>query len=82
MRAILITSLACFLAVGCASKKPKADLIVENEFYPLSRDQVIMAIQECEQADTRPVLTKAPIRIAGTTTHIVIDVTCSPRYAR
>lgn len=82
MRSVLIISLACFLAVGCASKKPEADLVIDNKFYPLSRDQVIMAIQECEQAGTRPVPLSAPLRIAGTTRQIIIDVTCSPRYAK
>jgi len=82
MKATVVACLVCVFFTGCASKKPKANFIVENDFYPMSRDQVIMAIQECEQAGTRPVLTKAPLRISGSTTQITIDVTCSPRYAK
>lgn len=82
MKRLIVATLIAVATVGCSSKRPKADLIVEKELHPMTRDQVIMAIRECEQAETRPVVSKAPVRVAGALAHVVIDVTCSPRYAK
>lgn len=55
-------------------------LVLEEEYRPLTRDQVILGIQECESSGARPVLQRATVKIGGKATAVVIDVTCSPRY--
>jgi hypothetical protein len=51
-----------------------------EEVRPLSRDEVILGIDECESNNHRAVVTRAPVRVAGTYINVAIDVTCSPRY--
>ena len=80
MRMILTTIALCTL-VGCsASKPPKSNLVVLDEMRPLSRDEVILGIDECEANNHRAVVTRAPVRVAGTYVNVAIDVTRSPRY--
>ena len=69
--------------VGCSSTpSPVSDsrIILNEEYRPLNRDQIIIGIQECESSGTRPVMQRADVRIGGKLTSIVIDVTCSPKY--
>ena len=80
MRMVLTTIALCTL-VGCStSKPPKSDLIVMEEMRPLSRDEVILGIDECEANNHRAVVTRAPVRVAGTYVNVAVDVSCSPRY--
>jgi hypothetical protein len=64
---------------GCSSTQG-GKLVLEEEYRPLTRDQVILGIQECESSGARPVLQRATVKIGGKATAVVIDVTCSPRY--
>lgn len=55
-------------------------IVLEEEYYPISRDEIIIGIQECESSGARPVLQKARVKMAGRNTDVVIGVTCSPRF--
>lgn len=80
MKMIFTTFAVCTL-VGCSSSKPpKSDLIVMEEMRPLTRDEVILGIDECESNNHRAVVTRAPVRVAGTFINVAVDVSCSPRY--
>jgi hypothetical protein len=46
----------------------------------MSRNEVILAINECEVNRTRAVVIMAKRKISGRTTDIVTDVTCAPKY--
>lgn len=72
---LLITLLA-----GCSAfDTPNTALIVEKDVQPMSRNEVIMAIQDCESNRTRAVMVLAKRKIAGRTSDVVVDVTCAPR---
>jgi len=87
----LIVFCALVLA-ACSSNKPQVveynptdrypnqSMVIDREVQPLSRNEVIMAINECEANNTRAVMVIAKRRINGFTTDIVADVTCAPKW--
>lgn len=81
MRAIVIAASALLLA-ACNStpeRKPwEQTLVVDQYVYGMSRGQVISAILDCEETDTRPVLIYGKRTINGHPTEIVTEVTCAP----
>jgi uncharacterized lipoprotein YmbA len=79
MKMILTTIAVCTL-VGCASTTPSSKLVVMEEMRPLSRDEVILGIEECESANARAVVTRAPVKVGSASVNVAVDVTCSPRY--
>jgi hypothetical protein len=78
---VLIIPLAL---VGCAFSDsynpPNSTLVVDKEVQGMSRNEVILAINECESNRTRAVVIMAKRKISGRTTDIVTDVTCAPKY--
>ena len=66
-------------------KKPDAgsyklqNLEVDANVQPLSRNEVIYAINECETNNTRAVMIYAKRKINGYTADIVVEVTCAPK---
>lgn len=77
------------ILVGCASNPPPQpeassyklqNLEVDKNVQPMSRNEVIYAIQECEHNNTRPVMIYAKRKINGYTADIVVEVTCAPRF--
>lgn len=67
---------------GCASSGgvQGGKIVLEDEYHPLSRDEIIIGIQECQSSGARPVLQKARVKMAGRNTDVVIGVTCSPIF--
>lgn len=67
---------------GCSSlsELPNSNLVVDKEIRGMSRNEVIMAINECEVNRTRAVVIMAKQKISGRTTDVVTDVTCAPKY--
>lgn len=59
---------------------PNSQLIVDKEIRGMSRNEVIMAINECEANRTRAVVIMAKQKVSGRTTDVVTDVTCAPKY--
>jgi hypothetical protein len=65
---------------GCSTfDMPNTALTVEKDVQPMSRNEVILAIQDCESNRTRAVMILAKRKIAGRTSDVVVDVTCAPR---
>ena len=64
------------------SKLPDTTLLVEKELTQMSRNQVIIAVQECESSGLRPVMVMSRRKINGYLSDVPVDVTCSPRYGR
>jgi uncharacterized protein YcfL len=79
---------AAFVSLAACSSTPERKpweqtLVVEPHVYGMSRGQVISAILDCEETDTRPVLIYGKRTINGHPTEIVTEVTCAPtRRAR
>jgi hypothetical protein len=54
-------------------------LILDKQVQEMTRNEVIMAIQECEGNGLRAVVQTTKRRINGFTSDIVFNVTCAPR---
>lgn len=74
----LITLPVVFLT-ACAGV-PNASLETDKTVVHMTRSQVILAINECESAGTRPVVVEARRKINGVTTTVPVEVTCHPKY--
>jgi hypothetical protein len=63
-----------------ASSYKHQNLEVDKNVQPMSRNETILAIQECEANGTRPVMIYAKRKINGYTADIVVEVTCAPKF--
>jgi hypothetical protein len=64
------------------SKLPDTTLLVDKELTQMSRNQVIMAVQECESSGLRPVVIMSRRKISGSLSDVPVDVTCMPKFGR
>jgi hypothetical protein len=55
-------------------------LILDKKIQPLSRNEVITAVNECTNSGLRAVMLYGKRKINDYTTEIVVDVTCAPKY--
>lgn len=84
MKKIIAYVVAVFLVIvssGCASSGAAVnqELIVDKQVQPLTRNEVIYAVKECETNGLRAVVLYAKRKINGYTTEIVAEVTCAPK---
>lgn len=68
--------------MGCTTRNniPDSALIVDKEVSPMSRAEVISAVNECESAGMRPLVINAKRKVSSQMTPTVVDVTCMPKY--
>jgi len=79
MKYVLLLSTLSLTA--CSSfEPPNVSLETDKTVFHMTRSQVILAINECESANTRPVVIEARRKINGVTTTVPVEVTCHPRY--
>jgi len=64
------------------SKLPDTKVLVEKEVTQMSRNQVIMAVQECESSGLRPVVIMSRRKINGFLSDVPVDVTCMPKFGK
>lgn len=55
-------------------------LTLDRQVQGMSRNEVIMAVQECETSGLRAVVLTTKRRINGFNSDIIFDVTCAPKY--
>jgi type IV pilus biogenesis protein CpaD/CtpE len=95
---LIVASIVLLAIAGCASQPldtpmaikeepikeeaAKTEVILEKKMQPLTREEVVSAIQECESARTKPVLISVPIKINGYTRKTIVDVYCVPQYVQ
>lgn len=60
--------------------EPNMPLKLEAEIRRMSREEIIIAIQECEEADLRPLAMKVPAKINNFETKVIVDVICGPKF--
>ena len=83
MKAILL--LFPLALTACSSTKvveyrpPETEIIMDKQVYPMTRNEVITAINECEANRTRAVIINGRRKINGHITEVVVDVTCAPQ---
>ena len=76
-----LITLPVVLLTACSSfDVPNASLETDKTVVHMTRSQVILAINECESAGTRPVVVEARRKINGVTTTVPVEVTCHPKY--
>lgn len=89
-----MTAVAVLAITGCANlntpqqQAPLTDpvpealskLAVEREVPPLTRQEVITGITECEAAGMRPIVLSAKRKINNQLIPSVVEVTCLPKF--
>lgn len=71
---------ACATERQVSVKAPEIELVMDKQMQPMTRNEVIMAINECEKNGTRAVVINSRRKINGYSAEVVVDVTCAPRY--
>ena len=80
--------ISCGLLAACSSpyvnnsNLPDTKLLVEKDTTQMSRNQVIMAVQECESSGLRPVVIMSRRKINGSLSDVPVDVTCMPKFGK
>jgi hypothetical protein len=70
-----------FTLAACTSfTPPNVGLETDKTAHHMTRSQVILGINECESAGTRPVVITAKRKINGVTSDVPVEVTCHPRF--
>lgn len=73
-----------WITTGCSTFKSeeRADqtLVVDAKIQPLSRNEVIYAVKECESSGLRASMIYGKRRVNGYTSEVVLDVTCAPKW--
>jgi hypothetical protein len=80
MKTILAPVLSLLLSACITTKPVEQTLTLDKDIQGMSRNEVILAINECEANNTRAVVIYTKRKINGFTADIVVDVTCAPKY--
>jgi protein involved in sex pheromone biosynthesis len=56
------------------------DLVLDKSIQPMSRNEVVSAIGDCQANGLRAVLMYGKRKVNGYTADVVIDVTCAPKW--
>jgi hypothetical protein len=62
------------------SSSPEQKMTLDKNIQAMSRNEVILAVQECESSGLRAVMIIAKRKINNYTTDVVADVSCAPKY--
>jgi len=55
-------------------------MTLDKDIHAMSRNEVILAVQECEISGLRAVMIFGKRKINNHTADVVADVTCAPKY--
>ena len=81
---LLIVSLAVVVVAwlsGCSTTTTGGqDLVLDKSIQPMSRNEVVSAIGDCQANNLRAVLMYGKRKVNGYTADVVIDVTCAPKW--
>lgn len=67
-------------SLGDAGGGPDQKMVLDKDIHAMSRNEVILAVQECESSGLRAVMIIAKRKINNYTTDVVADVSCAPKY--
>ena len=79
MKMKLVGSLLIIIVASACSSKPNTDIIVEKKEHLMHRQEVINAIEDCKDANLRPVVFYSKRYVNNKPIPMVADVTCAPR---
>lgn len=74
-----------WVTTGCStfsSDENRVDqkLVIDDRIQPLSRNEVIYAVKECESNGLRAAMVYGKRKVNGYTSEIVLDVSCAPKW--
>ena len=77
----IVVVLAAWLT-GCSTTTTggSQDLVLDKSIQPMSRNEVVSAIGDCQANGLRAVLMYGKRKVNGYTADVVIDVTCAPTW--
>lgn len=78
MKKIALITLA-LLATACSTSQNQ-ELVLDKQAFPMSRNEIILAVHECEGNGLRAVMVTSRRKINGHTSDVIVDVSCSPIY--
>ena len=55
-------------------------MVLDKNIQPMSRNEVVSAIGDCQANGLRAVLMYGKRKVNGYTADVVIDVTCAPKW--
>jgi hypothetical protein len=67
-------------SLGDSAGGPEQKMILDKNIQSMSRNEVILAVQECESSGLRAVMVFSKRKINNYTADVVADVTCAPKY--
>jgi hypothetical protein len=67
-------------SLGDSASGPEQKMVLDKDIHAMSRNEVILAVQECESSGLRAVMVFAKRKINNYTADVVADVTCAPKY--
>jgi hypothetical protein len=76
----LLTLTACQTPNSVHGPEAQVDLVTDKQIQPMTRSEVITAINECETNGTRAVIINSRRKINGYNTEVTVDVNCAPKY--
>lgn len=65
---------------GSSSGTAEQKMVLDKDIHAMSRNEVILAVQECESSGLRAVMVFGKRKINNHTADVVADVTCAPKY--
>ena len=79
---VIAVGLVAWLS-GCSTTTTTSgtqDLVLDKNIQPMSRNEVVSAIGDCQANGLRAVLMYGKRKVNGYTADVVIDVTCAPKW--
>ncbi len=67
-------------SLGDSAGGAEQKMILDKDIHAMSRNEVILAVQECESSGLRAVMVFGKRKINNHTADVVADVTCAPKY--
>jgi hypothetical protein len=66
--------------LGDSAGGAEQKMVLDKDIHAMSRNEVILAVQECESSGLRAVMIFGKRKINNHTADVVADVTCAPKY--
>lgn len=79
----VVAIIAMLSLSACSTPEPKLasqNLVLDRHVQPMSRNEVIQAIHECQSNEMRAVTVTAKRMINGFSSDTIVDVTCAPKW--
>lgn len=80
MKNLLVIAVLAGLTACASTTSNQQSLIMDKELQPMSRNETIVAVRECETNGLRAVMVYGKRKINGYTADVVVEVSCAPKW--